>query len=339
MGGFELGPVPWRQAMATALYGPGGFYTTAAPKEHFRTSALAPGPIAAALMRIVVLADAELGRPDPLMVVDVGAGRGELLRRLSAVATPELDRRLRLCAVERAPRPDDLAATIGWSDRLPMPRSVTGVVIATEWLDNVPLDIAEVDDDGTARYVVVDPQSGTETLGEPIEASDAGWAARWYGDAWPTGARLELGMPRDTAWADAVGTLRRGLAVTVDYGHTRQSRPRGGTLAAFRGGREVAPIPDGSCDITAHVAIDAVQAAGEAVAGAAAQLATQRTVLTGLGVDAGRPPLALAHSDPIGYSRALAAATEAAELVAPAGLGGHYWLLQPVGVSWHAQFG
>jgi hypothetical protein len=47
-------------------------------------------------------------------------------------------------------------------------------------------------------------------------------------------------------------------------------------------------------------------------------------------VDGTRPPLALASTDPAGYLRALAAASAAAELTDPAGLGAHHWLLQPI---------
>jgi SAM-dependent MidA family methyltransferase len=90
-------------------------------------------------------------------------------------------------------------------------------------------------------------------------------------------------------------------------------------------------VPDGSCDLTAHVAIDAVRAAGERTAGRAAVLMRQADALRALGADGGRPPLALASTDPTGYVRALAAASEVAELTDPAGLGGHFWLLQPVG--------
>ena len=183
-----------------------------------------------------------------------------------------------------APRPADLPAHIGWTNRTPKPRTLTGVLLATEWLDNVPLDLAEVDDAGTARYVLVDPSSGTETVGEPISIADAGWSRRWYGEMpWPSRTRLELGAPRDAAWATAVAALRCGYAITVDYGHTRDTRPSHGTLTAFRSGRQVAAVPDGSCDLTVHVAIDAVRAAGEAVAGMPAQLTTQREALIGLG--------------------------------------------------------
>ncbi|MGH3682901.1 MAG: SAM-dependent methyltransferase, partial [Natronosporangium sp.] len=40
--------------------------------------------------------------------------------------------------------------------------------------------------------------------------------------------------------------------------------------------------------------------------------------------------LDLAHQDPAGYLRRLADAGAGAELTDPAGLGGHWWLLQPV---------
>jgi hypothetical protein len=57
----------------------------------------------------------------------------------------------------------------------------------------------------------------------------------------------------------------------------------------------------------------------------------QREVLHALGVTGARPPLALASTDPAAYVRALASASQAAELTAPGGLGDFWWLLQPVG--------
>jgi SAM-dependent MidA family methyltransferase len=130
-------------------------------------------------------------------------------------------------------------------------------------------------------------------------------------------------------WADAVAAVRRGGALAVDYGHLRDRRPGFGTLTGFRGGRQVSPVPDGSCDVTAHVAMDAVAAA----AGVPYTLITQREALRALGVDGGRPPLDLARTDPGGYLRALATAGAAGELIDPAGLGGHWWLLHTVGLD------
>jgi SAM-dependent MidA family methyltransferase len=319
--------------MTAALYGPDGFFRRPDQIDrHFRTSSTASPLFANAVLRLVAAVDDALGRPADLDVVDIGAGGAHLLRRLALLAPAYLAPRLRLSAVEVGPRPADLPGAVGWHERLPSPRTVTGLVLATEWLDNVPLDIAEVDERRVPRYVLVDP-AGAESVGDEVTGGDLAWALRWWDEPqWTPGDRIELGGPRDEAWAAAVGSLTTGLAITVDYGHLRSARPRLGTLTGFRHGRVAAPVPDGSTDLTAHVALDSVQAAGEAVAGRPATLIPQAEALRALGLDGARPPLDLAHTDPAGYVRALSAATEAADLMDPAGLGGHRWLVQPVRV-------
>jgi SAM-dependent MidA family methyltransferase len=306
--------------MERALYGERGFFVSprgSGPAGHFRTSVHASPAFAAALLRLLEQVDDALGNPDPLDIVDVGAGRGELLAALASLGLPD---RFRFTAVERAPRPDGLPSGIEWRDR--MPTGITGVLVATEWLDNVPLDVVQVDSAGVARYVDVSPATGEERLGDVVSGPDAGWLARWWPlTGAPAGTRAEVGRTRDEAWAAAVSSVERGLALCVDYGHLADGRPPYGTLTGFRYGRQVTPVPDGSCDITAHVAMDSVGAVADSV------LTNQRKALRALGVDGARPPLALASTDPVGYVRALAAASAAAELIDPEGLGAHYWLL------------
>jgi SAM-dependent MidA family methyltransferase len=230
-----------------------------------------------------------------------------------------------------AERPAGLPAGIGWSGAVP---ELAGLLVANEWLDNVPADVVELTAAGP-RLVLVD-DAGEESLGPPVSGADRGWLDRW----WPlaeTGARAETGLARDAAWAGAVDRVRRGVAVAIDYAHTRADRAAGaircGTLAAYRDGRLVRPIPDGSCDLTAHVALDACAAAAQApgrVTGTV--LTSQRAALRALGLHGRRPPGALAGSDPAAYLVALARAGQAAELTDPAGLGGFTWLAQAVGV-------
>ncbi|MEV4614139.1 SAM-dependent methyltransferase [Kitasatospora sp. NPDC049258] len=310
----------WRPAMEQALYGAdGGFYRRPeGPAAHFRTSVHASPRYALAVLRLLSGVDLALGHPEQLAFVDVGAGRGELTAAVLAAAGPELAPRLRPYAVELAARPAGLPDAVVWTDRVPA--GVRGLLFANEWLDNVPLDVAERDEAGVLRYVEVSP-AGEERLGAELDEEDARWAARW----WPDGDRVELGGPRDAAWAGAVGALDSGLAVAVDYAHRRRDRPPFGTLAGFRAGREVRPVPDGSCDVTAHVALDSAT-----VPGVHSLWTTQREALHALGVHGARPPLALASSDPAGYLRALSGAGEAAELTDPAGLGGFGWLAQAV---------
>jgi SAM-dependent MidA family methyltransferase len=312
--------------MSEALYAPGdGFFTGPGPGPagHFRTSVHTGPTFAGAVAALVAEVHAALDHPDRVDVVDVGAGRGELLTLLSS--QPHVRDRCRLTAVERGPRPARLGEAIAWRDTIPT--HITGVVLATEWLDNVPVDIAVPDGSGW-RYLLVD-ETGDESDGPPVAAEDEAWIRTW----WPVGERVEIGRPRDRAWADAIGHLDRGLAVAIDYGHTRAARPRLGTLTGFVDGREAPPVPDGRCDLTAHIAADAVAAAGSVVAGLDALLVRQSAALAGLGVRANRPAIELAHRDPAAYVRALADASTAAELTDPAGLGGHYWLLQTVGIA------
>jgi SAM-dependent MidA family methyltransferase len=312
----------WRAAMEQALYGPSGFYRAGAgPAAHFRTSAHVSPLFADALARLARSAGVDI-------VVDVGAGRGELLRALRAS-----DPGLRLYGVEVAGRPaepSELPADVNWSPTLPA--GLTALLVANEWLDNVPCDVVEADEHGCARMVEVDTGTGAERLADPVCGETAAWLRTWWPlDGAAPGDRAEVGLRRDEAWAAAVASLSAGLAVAVDFGHERGSRPAYGTLCGYRAGRVVPPLPDGSCDVTAHVALDACAAAGERAGATATLLTTQRVALRALGVDGSRPPYELARTDPPAYLRALASAGEAAELLDHSGLGGFGWLMQAVG--------
>ena len=211
-------------------------------------------------------------------------------------------------------------------------------MVANEWLDVVPLDVLEVDRAGRLRVVEVDV-TGAERLGEPPDPAALAWCQRW----WPLtaaepGARIEVGASRDRAWADLVARVDTGLCLAVDYGHTRADRPGAGSLAAHRAGHLVPPVPDGSCDLTAHVALDSL---------AASRLTDQRTALAELGVDAtladpqAVPSSAGAHGragapvrsgpdrgpDPSAYLRELQRSGAAAVLLDRGGLGGFGWVV------------
>lgn len=310
--------------MHRALYGEAGFYLRERPARHFRTSV---GPVLAeAVLRLLADVDAELGHPASLDLVDVGAGEGRLVAEVLARAPEGLARRLRPIAVEFAPRPAGLPERVVWESAVPA--GVTGLVIANEWLDNVPLDVAEWTPEGP-RLVLVDPATGAERLGPPPEPADQAWLERWWPAAEP-GTRAEIGRTRDAAWASVIARLARGTAIAVDYAHPVDNRPPTGTLAGYRDGRRVFPVPDGSCDITAHVALDACAAAGERAGAISTTLTTQREALLALGVTGARPPLTLAGTDPPAYLRGLARAAREAELINPEGLGGFGWLCQRV---------
>lgn len=311
----------WREATERALYGEAGFYRRNLASRHFRTSVEASPRYAEALLALL---------PDTGSIVDVGAGAGTLLTDLHRLA--DLNRLgggngLRLTGVEVGPKPAGLPSEIEWTDRLP--ESITGLVVANEWLDNVPVDVVEQTPDGP-RCVLVDPENGEERLGDPPSAEDRAWLDRW----WPlaaVGDRAEVGRTRDEAWADVLRRLDNGVAVAADYAHRRADRPPTGSLAGYRDGHLVAPVPDGSCDITAHVALDACAEAGIGAGAQGSLLTTQRDALRALGVTGVRPALALAHTDPRGYLEQLRRAGEEGELLDRGGLGGFAWLIQSVG--------
>lgn len=314
----------WKNAWDTALYGAGGFFRRESPAAHFRTSV----HVSPLFARAVV----DLARSCGLdTVVDIGAGRGELLAEAHRI-----DPGLTLLGVEVVARPAGLPDAVAWTSALP--EAVDGLVVANEWLDNIPCHVAEVDPEGVPRIVHVDPVSGAETLGaalhdRSVPAGLAAWCERWWPlDQAEPGTRAEVGTTRDAAWADVVRRVTRGIAVAVDYGHTRADRPPFGSLRSYRAGTEVDVLPDGSRDVTAHVAVDAVAARVDG------QVLTQRDALGALGVSGARPDLDRATGDPAGYVTALARAGEAAELTARGGLGDFRWIVSATGVSLPAWF-
>jgi hypothetical protein len=130
--------------------------------------------------------------------------------------------------------------------------------------------------------------------------------------------RAEVGRTRDRAYADLVSRVDRGVVVAVDYGHTRVERPPGGTLTAYRSGTRAAPVPDGSCDLTAHVAVDTL---------GADLLRRQREVLRDLLGPATPPPHRLASSDPAAYLEGLSRSSALSVLTTLGGLGDFWWAM------------
>ncbi len=326
--------VPWDVAWHEALYGPGGFYRGAAgPAGHFRTSVHVSDLFASSLLRLVQ--SVGLGR-----VVDVGSGRGELLESLRRNARRQsVDLELVGCDVVERPEglPDDVAwvrapGGAGLPDALGQWAS-GALVVAHEWLDDVPCAVVERDASLGWRTVEVDRVSGRERLGPPLDAEQRAWLDRWWVAAEPAqpGDRAEVGTTRDAVWAGLVADARGSLLLAVDYAHLAGGRPAAGSLLGYRGGVACVPVPDGSCDVTAHVAMDAVAAAGAASGAGATLLTTQREALRTLGVDGRLPDHSAAATDPLGYLTAVSTASHAAELLDPTGLGGFAWLLQSTG--------
>ncbi len=313
----------WRSAWVDAAYGADGFWSTQQPGDHFAT-AVGAGPLVARAVAGLV--------PPGGCVVDVGAGDGRLLAALVDLV-PDVT----LVGVDRRPRPAGLAPGIRWaSDHWdvdtewwtgggpdawspPIPRHAP-LYVAHEWLDDLPVPVVE--HHAEAWHEIEVDRSGRERRGWPVAAADEEWLRRWWD---PTG-RAEVGRARDVAWAALVRAAlgRGGRALAVDYGHLAGRRPSDGSLAAYGRGRRRTPVPDGSVNLTAAVAVDALAAAGEALGATTLLLERQTDVLRRV------PDGALDHApdgaaDPLG---SLVRRSERAALTSPARWGDLWWLLQ-----------
>lgn len=306
----------WHQAWDQALYGESGFYRQVdGPAGHFSTATQGVPQIGEQLARALLTL---MDREGLDTFVDLGCGRGELLEQVH-----RLSPQLRCLGVDIVARPQ-LSKAIDWCQAPGgehLPDSLNGLrntmVFANEWLDVVPCPIAELDEDGELREVLVDSPAAAERLGDPVCDPHRQWCERfWPTDHLEPGDRVEIGQSRDVAWDDLVSRVESGLAIAVDYGHTVDSRPAPGTLTGFRQGRQVLPVPDGSCDLTAHVAMDSL---------AHDELLDQRTALRQLGVVGQTPPHDLARSNPSAYLGRLSAASAATALTARGGLGDFLW--------------
>lgn len=294
----------WQRAWSSALYGPGGFvHAAGAPAAHFRTSVHVGDLLAEALLELLARVDTALEHPARIELVDLGAGGGELLTAMVDRAPPGLLARLRPVAVDLRPAP--AGWRLPWRVEVEVP--VRGLVVAHELLDAVPAAVV-TRRGGVLRRVQVDTD-GAQRPGPAVGGVEAAWLRRWGAPTEDTS--VEVGSARDAVWAQVLAAVGAGAAVAIDYGVDAPAD----TLAAYRHGRQVVPVPDGTCDVTAHVYWPSVQAQ------AAGVRTTQRAALAELGGGerwGGSVPALdwLARAERAGHL---------AELTDPDGLGGFTW--------------
>ncbi len=309
----------WFDAWVEAAYGADGFWRFHQPDQHFRTAATTT-PLLAHMVASLLER-----RPAVEQVLDLGAGTGSLLAALAGIR-PDLA----LSGVDLRPRPSVLPERVRWAQDcwdVRYGRWTTGelatllagadhttLIVSCEWLDDLPCPLLVQAPDGW-RSIVVD-DAGQEQPGCRLAGEEAAWADRW----WSTGERAEVGLTRDRAWGWAVRTAREqeGCALMIDYGHRAEDRPVRGSFAAHRDGRPVAALPASDLNLTAHVAVDSVRAAGEAAGATTAFCCLQSEVVPELL----HPE---SHPDPL---LDLARRSQQAALSSSYVWGSHWWLLQ-----------
>jgi SAM-dependent MidA family methyltransferase len=308
----------WFDAWVESAYGTAGFWRVHDPDEHFRTAAASSDVIAELVASILDQ------QPEIQAVIDVGAGGGQLLGALAALR-PDL----RLSGIDLRARPDWLPAQIDWavdlwdvryarwtSEAAEAVLTEPGpvMIICCEWLDDLPCPVVHQDADGW-RQVIVDG-AADERNGPRLTDDFLDWADRW----WPVGQRAEIGLTRDRAWSALASAIteRGGCGLMIDYGHRLEERPTAGSFAGYRDGRAVDPAPAADLNLTAHVAVDAVRAAGEATGLQTVFCCLQSEVISEL-------TSTVAHPDPLVD---LARRSQQSALSSRYVWGGHWWLLQ-----------
>ena len=233
-----------------------------------------------------------MGCPDPIILAELGPGRGTLMSDLlrAAAVVPGFREAVRLVLVEASPilreeQRQRLAAFDPlWVSRFDEVPEGPLLLVANEFLDALPIrqlvrgrtEWAErlVAVDGGDGLVFVDgPESPAVTLLIPPERRDA-----------PPGAIVEI-CPAAAALAEALGERlgrQPGAAWFVDYGYDHG--PPGATLAAV-GRHRTAGVLDrpGTADLSAHVDFTAFAAAARAAGSDIYGPATQRQFLLSLG--------------------------------------------------------
>ena len=294
------GPMPFARFMELALYdAEGGYYRSEEARPgrggDFITAPELHPIFGELLARAVDDAWVTLGRPEPFIVVEHGAGEGALavpmLRALPpAIGYHPVEVHERRTAVLR-----ERLAEAGLAERLvdlPPGSKVDGVVVANEVLDALP--VHRVRQRGTLRELAVQVGTDGRLTEIEIDPTTPALAARLFdeGIELADGQTAEIALGLDTWIGDVAAALGRGLLILIDYGAQAAElydpiRRRDGTLQAYV--RHT--ISDdsyrfvGRQDLTAHVDVTAVQRAAETAGLTTLGVTTQAEALMALGVE------------------------------------------------------
>lgn len=254
----RFGSLSYDDVVESALYGPGGFFTSgggAGRRADFITSPEV-GPLFGALVaRFLDTEWDRLGNPEPFFVVEAGAGRGALVKAVLD-AQPRCAVVLRYVCVERSSVLRDLIRSavtveppmnltgdldhdddqlvsrdsakvaersgpiVSVLDELPA-LSVVGVVIANELLDNLSFRLFERTEEATWAEVRVslDQLDDKKLVEVLVEApSDLAQEVVRLAPDAPIGARLALQSQAASWLQETLGIVERGRVVVIDYG-------------------------------------------------------------------------------------------------------------------------
>nr|MBA2252492.1 SAM-dependent methyltransferase [Nitrospirales bacterium] len=323
------GPISFARFMELALYHPTfGYYMRFLDKTDaeqpasglgedrigwsgdYYTSCDVSPVLANSVAKQIVQMDELLGRPDPLTVVEMGAGKGVLARDVLTACesmSETLFKRLRYVIIERSPMMQAsqqrlLAPWIGeqgcvtWLRTLAeLPTEhIEGVLLSNELVDAFPVHRIRIVD-GEPREVWVDYVDGQfyERL-QPCstpELQDYLQRLAAHDVVLAEGACADINVLAVPWMKEVARVLRRGFVVTIDYGHLAHDlygpeRKKGTLLCYYHQMASEDPYQlVGLQDMTAHVDFSTLAAVGEAEELHVTGFTNQMSFLTSLGVE------------------------------------------------------
>jgi SAM-dependent MidA family methyltransferase len=240
------------------------FYARADPYAEFTTAPEISQVFGEVLGAWAAVMWQAMGSPDPVVLAELGPGRGTLMADALRAArmAPAFRAALRVHFVETSPRLRALQAKAvpeaAWHDRAEALPSGPMVLLANEFIDALPIRQFVRAPDGWGERYVEDGVMVTRPAPPPPDP--------------PEGEIVELCEPGRAlaGWLGARLAREGGAALFLDYGPERSAA--GDSLQALRGGAPADPLSEpGTADLTAHVDFSALaraaRAAGAAVFG------------------------------------------------------------------------
>ena len=345
------GPISFAAFMEAALYDPEfGYYMTAGPRigrEGDYYTSLDVHPVFAELIgRQIAQAADTISPTGEFTIVEMGAGKGLLAKHLLNAYRrdhPELLSRLRYLLVERSPAMvetqkqrlrelTDAGVRIAWVPSLDAvsAASITGVFLSNELVDAFPVHRVVKRPLGLREiFVGWEPPTPPALSGRFIEIEAPPFAPDLETYFARIGISLEVGQQAEVnlqalKWMRQVSArLRRGLIVTIDYGHAAAdlfapARKTGTLLGYYRHTVSDSPyVRVGQQDLTAHVDFTSLAMAGQDAGLEVTGFTNQLHFLIGLGIES-----AFAGLDPESSQSAAMR-----ELLRPDGMGTTYKIL------------
>jgi SAM-dependent MidA family methyltransferase len=341
------GPIPFSRYMELCLYEPElGYYSRAREQfgkaGDFYTSSDVHAVFGRLLARQFEEMWRALGSPERIDLVELGPGRGLFARDVldwSAKHFPDFARALRYSLVEQSEhlraRLEErlaehvLAGRCGIFSALDAASAAASehlILFANEFFDALPVDV--IDHRGALR-VGFEQGRFTECFVQP-SAGELEFLDR-YSVHPEAGERVEV-CPEALTWMDRIADVfsgRRGFAVLIDYGYTREEQLAGrhrDTIMSYRQHVASASPYDapGEQDITAHVNFTALRARAAERGLEPLALLTQSQFLIGIGEET---EFADAFQDCLLPQERAKVALQLKHLISPSGMGETFQVL------------